>query len=442
MPHHPSVQPAGAARVHPQGSRTVTIPPIRWAMAASPVQPPMLRAIQPQSTKLPIPPVRFVQASATVQRQVPSASMQGNPGNTTPPVQASFRPEHQVTGAAPEEKGRLQPPPLAPIRGIAAPVQAKPRGVVQRMQVEGKSPWRHLDTAPTNPNWQHPGKPEPFLQIAIGRYVVHLLRTNGIQARLGGSVAALGYCTTRVPDDIDIDILPKHRHVEEAKKELDEATKILGESLIGRLFQSKIGDFSWCHYQVSAVNVASASTFVIALQIDGRLTLNKHNPIDYRIEIEERTCSFKLQIINEAAFTFMNLPKDPGTVAEEKYKEVAGFARLVANCIGRFIQNGGSDSKNDRQRIREMLRAKIASAPKDKSIGMCAKILFYFKDDDEESRMVAAKLLGDILRELNPSVFSDQSAQEIWNAFSSSKVSKLLSALGQTGFLFNNNLGI
>lgn len=443
MPHHPSGPPAGAPRVplHAQGARTVPIPPVRWATVASPVPPPAVRAVQPKSPTMTPLPVRFPQASRTGPPHVPSAAIPGHPGNARQPHpavqrQASFRPGHRVTGAAPGAQGRVP---------VLSTARVTPHGVIQRMEEE-KSPWRHLDTAPTNSQWQHSGKPKPLLQIAIGRHVVYLLRVNNIQARLGGSVAALGYCTTRNPDDIDIDILPKnsHAHVNDiAKDELEPARQLVSTRLIGECFQCQTGEFNW-GYEVHSITTKSASTHVIELQIDGKLIRNRHNPYSYKIHIHEEMCSFKLQIINETAFTFMNLSKDPGTVEKEKYKEVTGFARLVANCLGRLIQDSqshGSDSKNDRQRIKEMLGAKMASAPAEKFASLCGKIIYYFNDDNKRS---AARLLGDIVHELNQSIQALQFAQEMLKPFGIMavdplEIQTLFQSLMQSGVLGNLN---
>jgi hypothetical protein len=400
------------------GTRPVSIPPIRWPTAALPVQPAMPRALQPKSTKIAIPPVRFPQAPGSVPRHA----------GTNRPAQPV--PVQMKTGRG------VQTPPLAPVRGTAAPGHAKPHGVVQRMmEVEEKSPWRHLDTAPTSPNWQHHDNPIPLVQIAVGRYVVNLLRINGIQARLGGSVAALGYCTTRVPDDVDIYILPSHKHIDIANLELEQAKKLVKNNLVGNLFDCQAGVFK--AYRVRAVDEAPSSTYVKALKIGGEFAGAPYDPENQKVEqydplilgIDKRVYFFTLQIVNETAFTFMNLPKDPGTIEEEKYKEVTGFARLVANCIGRLIQNGGQDLKGDRQRIKEMLAAKIASSSEEKVKRLCSKVLFYFQEAHTSQQ--AAHLLADIAHEIKPSIDLQHFEETLLTTF---KVTTSLRELQKTGF--------
>ncbi len=328
---------------------------------------------------------------------------------------------------------------------------ASPVQVLQRMEMEReettttpttptpKDPWRHLDTATGHWDWPHSDNVKSAIQIKIARHIVDLLRLNHISARIGGSVAALGYSSTRVPDDIDIDILPKGKRLSEGEQELILARDLIGKSDV-REFQFKTID-CWGIYQIENINPVSASQYVIALQINGNFFYNRHNPTSYVIEKHQGWLPIKLQLINETAFTHMNLPKDPGEVGVEKYKEVAGFSRLVANCIGRYLQNYPKDPKSDRERLVQMFRTKLFGAEPDKIKSICVKIAHYFPVDAEDPRnrfnrinpqALAVKLLGEIVHQLRPDIDAHKFSEAVLNAM---YVSDLLKQLKLTGLL-------
>lgn len=306
---------------------------------------------------------------------------------------------------------------------------ASPVQVLQRMETTTpKDPWRHLETSTGRWDWPHSSNVLSVIQIAIARHIVTLLRANDITARLGGSVAALGYSSTRVPDDIDIDILPKKLHIDEGKLELDMATKLICLSNV-KEFQFRTIDNCWGFYQITGISLISASKYVIALTINGKLFYNRHDPETYVIETHEGLLPIKLQLINETAFTFMHYPKDPGTVSVEKYKEVTGFSRLAANCIGRYLQNHPNDLKNDRERLVQMFRAKLLSTEPSKIARICVKIAHYFPVDHQAN---AAKLLGEIVNQLRPDIEPGALSKEVLDSM---HVSNLLTQLMQSGFL-------
>ncbi|MDC0744808.1 hypothetical protein [Polyangium mundeleinium] len=314
----------------------------------------------------------------------------------------------------------------------------------QTVQLPPKDPWRHLTNATSSNEWPHRGNELPLVQILVAQQIVKLLRSAQIEARLGGSVAALGYSTTRVPDDIDIDILPKGKHLDEGKKELDRATVLICTRLTRGYRLGAVRD-SWYSYVIDQFTLDKSTAYVVSLVIDGKVVCNRHNERSYEVEIHETPLQLKLQLINETAFTFMIKTIDPGEVSVEKYKEVAGFSRLVANCIGRYLQDPRGP-KNDRERARQMLRAKLLSAQRTKVIAVCARILLYFglKDDDgvksKNDRLNAAQLLDEIVTELRIGFSQGELLHELQQRVPTQEqppvdVSLLLQQLSQFGIL-------
>jgi hypothetical protein len=257
-----------------------------------------------------------------------------------------------------------------------------------------------LERVTLSDDWHHRDQLLPAAQIVLARRIVTLLRSVGIEARLGGSVAALGYSSSRVPDDVDIDIKPKGAHIKEGKVELDGATKLICERLEREFSIGVIAGY-WCDCRINGFTLDQSSSHVVALQV--HCVVSRLPPSD-RPDIggDDVPLPIKLQLINETAFTFMNKTLDPGQVSVEKYKEVAGFSRLVANGIGRYLQAPGGP-KNDRERVRQMLVAKLRSADPQKVVAVCAKILSYFALEGDEAaksrndRRQAAGLLDELV---------------------------------------------
>lgn len=314
----------------------------------------------------------------------------------------------------------------------------------------GGREWRHLEGALRSDQFPHAGSPAPTLQVLSGHHFVKILRGKGIKCRLGGSVAALGYMSTRQPDDIDIDILPANANVDLAELELQQAMLHI-ETLTGSCF--RVGDsgtqqFTWANVAIMAVTRQPSSKFVKALEVKVEARRNYHNQVTYEVStLHQSTSVLKVQLINETAFTYMNWVKDAGTVPVEVYKEVAGFSRLVANSLGRLLQNAPNDPKNDRDRIRQMLVSKVPKYATDLNLftTRLSKILDYFildtvnqnyQDMDRYTR-AAANVLGDLVSELVPNPNPHQTtaqfahfvADQIFNVYIMKRVARTLQNL-------------
>ena len=367
-----------------------------------------------------LPPWKALDPAATVQVKLPHAATRPVLKPPHPATVVQRRAPHPAlvhSGPVPRELPRA-----APVGGVPF---ARPSQVLQRMEGKPsheatrslndppqKNAWRHLESAPGSGEWAGSHDILPSIQIAIARHIVPLLRAAKINARLGGSVAALGYSTTRVPDDIDIDIWPKEKHVDVAKKELEQATELICNSSV-KEFWLKTASNDQCVYRIDSISVETASPVVIALKIQGRLVRPRFDSYPG----DEVARFIKLQLINETAFTFMNKTKDPGQVSVEKYKEVAGLSRLVANCIGRYLQNP-SDLKQDRQRVAQMLEAKLRIAERSKVVSVCAKILDYFGSENEwpraaDDRVKTLALLDEIVSGFRSDFYPNELTREV-----------------------------
>jgi hypothetical protein len=327
-----------------------------------------------------------------VQRRAPHPALAR--ATSAPCASPRTAPNRAFPGADPSRVvQRMDGPPAPPIPSTNAPPP--------------KNAWRHLELALQSRRWVGFNNVRPWIQIAIARNIVSLLREHGIRARLGGSVAALGYSTTRLPEDIDIDIWPQGAHLDAGKRELAQAKDLVYAHLVGKTyqFQMRLGTL---HYRIKAFTSKKESAFLIQIEIQGVVIAPPHGSFMG----DEASLPIDLQLINETAFTLMNKSLDPGQVSVEKYKEVAGLSRLVANCIGRYLQNYPRDPKEDRARAAQMLKAKLSLASPSKVVIACAKILDYFGTETKDARAaddqgqvlaILAEIVGEFRADFAPS---------------------------------------
>jgi ribosomal protein S18 acetylase RimI-like enzyme len=269
-------------------------------------------------------------------------------------------------GPQPTQKGWA---PSRPPTGLQPPQQPP-----QQTAAPSGKVWERLTA-----RYADPGLEELQLRLQFGRFLIGYLKERGVSVRVSGSSAALVYVNAldehvKAPKDLDLDF----------KTTIDFTN---GLTSLQTLENTRYKFFE-CgkKYQYSIVLDADEGE---QNQYEMKVYLSHRTLLGKRIDLE-------YDCVNESNFTNETTLGAP-VPDFEKYKDVAGFTRLVVNFMDRIRAKPEDQAeKNDRPRLIKMFQGKFPSENMRDRLAYCSfKILQYFSPAyRDEAKILLLEIIG------------------------------------------------